>query len=445
MNKFGNFEQPTPVNELQSFDTEKTSETREADYEKFQQEIAAELKKPHNGSYFEKLKRIMGAFVLAGIMTLAVPQEGVAPEVSKERIALDAISLSSKEGDEARKMIRKALAEKGGVEVSPQLSEMAYKPRALADMAQAMAIGEERPYFLKPELVLGKDFVKKNAEQAEEYMDKIKKTIMATVLIKSKTSQASGFVVDTDKESVIVTNAHVAGNNKELFIEYCDGEMAYAQVVVVNEGKDLAILRITNRFAGGEQQEKNENSKKTRKGMRLASDEEFENLKYREKIAIVGNPIGYPFEAAIVEFEYSEQSEGSTEENTENTAEGGKKIWGDKAISIFSTADSRFDTLALYDKEYDLEHKQKGIRSKGVSKSGMSGGPMIILNKKGDPKLIGVNAFSGEAETYLSRNKIGLTVPTFDKNKIHFSGGTSVKDLREFLLKNGYNPDRATS
>lgn len=459
-------------------------ELSEAELNELRKEIAETYRVPYEGSHFKKLKRVVGAFVLAGMAVLANPSEGIAPEVSEERLAIQELNLHDEyERDNFRRIVaalkekgeaveyhvlpgesltpeeRLALEqkrkneqelfgkmvtsfrEKGGIIESPQLPDQIYKPRRLAEDVRTLAMQSKRPYFLKPEIVLGKDFVQKNPEKAREYMEKIKKTIEATVLLRSEKGQGSGVIVNSEQGKIIVTNAHVAGDSKRINIEYPNGEIALAEVVAKSAGKDLAILKIIN----WEDDKKLDygDPRTMKQGIDLAPNKDLDKV---HSVAMIGNPFGYPFEAAVGQVDGIRKS---PRVNRKKTGNAGEENEGSEATLILSLPDSRFKTLEqYYIRGFSDDDWSESSYAKGETKPGMSGGPIISLNEKGEPRLIGVNQIS------LTLTKAGSVVAGIQtlepdailgKKSVRGNGGVSVKDIREFMVKNGFNPDRSST
>ncbi len=461
-----------------------TVELNETELNEFRKEIAETYRVPYKASHFKKLKRVIGAFVLAGMAVMANPAEGIAPTVSEEILALKEFNMGygnnretlrqivkslKEEGggmklqrmpaemltpEEARLLEKKSkideqmfkkvvisLKEKGGIVESPQLPNKIYKPGHLAKEVRALSQKNERPYFLNPEMVLGKDFVQKNPEEAREYMEKIKKTTEATVMLKSRGGFGSGVIINSEQGKLIMTNAHVVHDEEFLVVEYPNGELATAEVMVKSVEKDLAVLRIN----GWDDDEgaRYGNPGEMKQGISLAPDKD---LQYG-LIAMIGNPHGYPFEAAIGlvnEIRKLSQTE------KERLAKTGEENFGLDATLIYSLPDKRFDVLErYYERTFtDNNNRDDILALKGETKPGQSGGPIINLDKKGEPKLIGINQIGGKLD------KIGSVVggiqslrpsAILGEERLVMSGGVSVKDIREFLVKNGFNPDKKSA
>lgn len=460
-------------------------ELNEAELNEFRKEIANTFRVSYDGSYFKKLQRIMGAFVLAGMAVMASPSEGIAPVVSEERLVMHKFNLHSVGDQEAFnkitdslkekagtiesvrlpaepggsafsvedetnsmqqrakdqkifKKITNSLKEKGGIVESPQLPDRIYKPGSLADATQIMAYKSETPYFLKPEIILGKDFVQKNPEKSNEYMKKIKEVIEATTMIENSGGKGSGVIVNTKMGKVVLTNEHVVGDDKEVKIKYSNNEIALAEVVAKDQKKDLAILRIIGWDADGEYG----NLSTTSKALDIETEDLFKNMKPGEKLAAVGNPLGFPFETAINEFKEFDYTLNHLiptrdERKKDNPAEVHELC---EFSMINSVPDSRFNGLALYEREHGLSDEFNRIQ--GGTKFGMSGGPIIRLEKNGKPKLVGINSNlgieRGESKgigKIMGKNLYKKAEPS--KNQF-LSIGVSAKDIQEFLSKNGY-------
>lgn len=401
----------------------------EAEKEKITREFADELRKPYKGSYLKKLERVAVAFILAGITVFATPDTSIAPEISKDLAALMRLKnmdYFSSDYEQTNKIIVKSLKEKGGIIASPQLPETVYKPHSLSYKTRAVAFKDKDPYFLNPKVVLGEKFIKNNPEKTAEYMKKIKETINSTVRIETDINQGSGVIINTNKGKIIITNEHVVGEKSEVFLNYHNNESAYADVVDVDKEKDLAILKLSGGDQNGEYVKKFKEKNKGKEfslndflegimpnGLDIAGDDFLEKARYGEKLAIVGNPLGFPFEVSIAEFSRIEKfNDGFINDKEKPNLR--------KFSAILSVPDSRFTDLALYDSELDFSDPFT-FAPKGASAGGMSGGPIIILEKGDKPAVVGINTFA-------RRTNSGKII----------NGGVSLKDIKEFLAKNGY-------
>lgn len=353
--------------------------------------LAQELKKPENGSFLKKLKRLGGALALAGITTLS-PNSAIAPETTEEyRIAKSGMDLEkeSYQNLELFKRVDKALEETGGIKISPQL-ETVYK--VMPEITKILAMGKvangEIPYFSKPEVILGQEFIYQHPKEAGEYMDKIRKTMKATVMVfKGASLIGSGTIVDTGDGAAIITNEHVAKYDKGDFsFITAGGENFKARRVFADQDRDLAIL------------ESNENlttalKEKKINALKLASKEIQEKLDFGDKLAAIGHPRGFPFEVATSECVNIEKTL-----HHEPTLQLIRRAYSDY---IFSFPDPRFAKLQTYDnKIVNMPVEAK----KGNILGGMSGGPVISLDKKGEPEIVGIttiNAYNPESQNEL--------------------------------------------
>lgn len=213
-------------------------------------------------------------------------------------------------------------------------------------------------------MILGENFIKSNPEQAKKYLEKISIAMKATVKISDILGIGSGVMVkDKTGERRIITNAHVV-NDLVLNVSFINREKATASVMAKDEKKDIAVLKINKeetkiKYTGTDMLEIEENTDEVKNGDTLAS---------------VGNPLDFPFAVGI-----------------------------HKAIRILGfdnilyKKDERFSALELYYRGKDEIFGSRNmiyIRSKGEAISGMSGGPVIELEKTGRPRLVGINSLS---------------------------------------------------
>jgi hypothetical protein len=395
-------------------------EIEESQEEKeLRESFVQELKTPYENSYFQKLKRIAGAFVLAGFTLFASPKEVTLPEISKQSQITEEQFYRLDDLPEHRELFKEAiqsLKKRGGLEISPQLPEQIYKPEFISDMTRILAmirLGQgERPYFKKPETILGKEFIEDNPEKTQEYLGKIKKAMKATVYLERKDkTQGSGVIINTKKGKVIITNEHVVGDELKLFAGFITGfidrsDLKKVEVIAEDAKRDLAILSFP--FDRTTEEELN--------ALGLASldieeDPQLEKFKKDETLASIGHPLGFPFEVALSEFKKTDKDE-----------------FDDDYVYtyIVTKPDKRFDQLALYDRTNPIDrHRSK---SKGDLIEGMSGGPIISLDREGEIKLVGINV------------KI-LRISTKKNEEWHreqYNIGISSKDIKEFLKEKGF-------
>jgi|SRR3989344_3251250 len=343
--------------------------------------FARELKKPNGGSFLTKMKRIGGALALAGITTLS-PRTAIAPETTEEyRIAKSGKDLQkiALQNEELFKRVDRALEETGGIKVSPQL-ETIYKvmPKITEMLAMGRVANGEIPYFSKPEIILGKEFIDKHPKEAKEYLDKIKKTMQATVIVfKGDEIAGSGSIIDTGERSIIITNQHVAEHDEGDFsFVTANGEKFKTRKAFIDRDKDLAVLETGGNFA---------EALKAKKvtALKLASKETLEKLNFGDKLAAVGHPLGFPFEVATAEY-----TDIAKIIHHEPTLKGIRKNHSD---AIFSRPDPRFVKLQSYDSK---TAKVPMNVKKGNFLGGMSGGPVIRLGKTGEPEIIGITTIN---------------------------------------------------
>lgn len=355
--------------------SKETQETAE-----LKKNFAKELRKSEEGSFLKKLKRIGGALALAGLSVIT-PKDAIAPETTEEyRIAKSGRDLEkeSLKNMPLFKRVDKALEETGGIKVSPQL-ETTYK--VMPEIAKMLAMGKmangEIPYFSKPEVILGQEFIYKNPKEAREYMDKIRKTMQATVIVMAgEEIVGSGTIIDAGDQRVVVTNEHVAAGDKgDYSFITSDGKQFKTRTIYTNNKKDLAVLE------SGEDLEQAVKSKSV-SALKLASVGTQKDLQTGNKLASVGHPLKFPFEVALSEYT------GNMQPQSIVVNQVGEKI--NNAEFILSRQDKRFSNLQTY----PITNKNKIEGKKGDILGGMSGGPVILLDKAGEPEIIGINAIN---------------------------------------------------
>jgi hypothetical protein len=349
------------------------------------QKFSQELKKPESGSYYKKLQKIAAAFVLAGFATLVSPQPAIAPEKSKQLKSLKILESSPEKDIELYNKVlaglERAVKEKGGIESSPQLSEEIFKPDILAGIARQVVGKEKEPYFSKPEIIFGEKFVKENPEKTKEYYKKILKTLKATVIVRSKGSLGSGVIIETTKGKIVLTNHHVVEEGN-VFLEFFNGNKVAGEVMGTDSERDLAIVSM----AIPEDKDEDLILKDTN-SLHLNSSPIF---KKGEDLALIGHPRGYPFEVSLAKFVNQELKK-------ETILEPGGGQSGFKPVAIYSQPDERFAKLASYEIPPKWKEKLGPIAHKGDAIWGMSGGPIISLDKEGEPRLVGLNAWRTKA------------------------------------------------
>jgi len=406
-----NFELPEEKKPEQDQELEfENLELVESKEEELREGFVKELKKPHEGSYFKKLERIGAAFALAGLLTVAVPETATLPEKSREFKELEALDHYEKT-DPLRyintlNFLQKKIEEKGGIEISPQLPEEVYKPNKwqIAFGAQMLIGRKETPYFSKPEIVLGKEFIQKNPEQAKEYFERISKTQKATVIVENKEILGSGVIINTKKGKIILTNKHIVGEEKTSLITFINGNKAEAEVLNTDSEYDVAILKIDFPDEMVEKILKGTNS------LDVDPDIPLKSLEPQDRIALIGHPMGYPFEVSLAKV-VNVESKLFQRENQN----------GFLSSEIIFEPDERFVKLAAFETGRKWE-EGGALARKGESIWGMSGGPIIKLDEKGEPRLIGINA-----------KRMCKPLSYF-----YFGIGVHAEALKDFLEKSGY-------
>ncbi len=395
-------------------------ELKESEEKQLREDFAKELKKPYEGSHFKKLQRIAAAFALLGFSFLATPNFAIAPEKSKQMKSLEQLashsespSPATKEDIELYRRIVEGLFKeveiKGGIATSPQLPEEVYKPKALYDVALGF-VGTTEPYFSKPEIIFGEEFVKKNSEKTKGYFERVSKTQKATVIITNKTSGGSGVIINTEKGKLIITNEHVVKENKNVWVKFINGNNVEAKVLSVDSERDIAILKI-------DLQEDIIKEKKVLEDTNSLDLDPDVELKPEENLALIGHPMDYPFEVSLAKLE-----------NVESALVQEENQSGFIAAKIISKPDERFAKLASYD--IPSKFKQgRFLAHKGEAIWGMSGGPIIKLDEKGEPCLIGIN--SNRVESGQSYFALGV--------------GVHAAAIKDFLEKRGYPASAAVS
>ncbi len=386
------------------------SESFEFKEKELREKFAGELKNPYKGSYLKKLERIAGAFVLAGLVTLAAPEKAVLPEKSQDFKEFQMLDYYHYREPfiylDVLTNLQKKIEEKGGIDISPQLPGEVFKPEKLSDIAGLQVEEKEIPYFSKPEIIFGEDFIKKNPEKAKEYFAKISKTQEATVIITTENSQGSGVIINTEKGKMIITNNHVINDKGGKWIKFRNGIMVEAKVLNVDAKNDIAILKI-------DLPEDAIEKKEVLKGTNSLGLDMSPALQSGENIAVIGHPFGYPFEVSLAKVKNTEG---------EFIEEANQKSFVD--TKIFSEPDQRFVKLASYDVPSYMGQELGLIAHKGESIWGMSGGPIIKLDEKGEPRLIGITV---------------QRIPDKTKKSSYFTIGVGIHSqlIGDFLEKSG--------
>lgn len=367
-------------------------------------DFAQELRNTPKGRFYRKLKRWGGIVALAGISVFE-PGTGkaIAPELTREARALMEVERQKEfvrvpDDDELlkkfdpkdrpemekggfwipsfpRKVLKKLrksdpvlfrsilkeMGKKGGVSLSPQLPELTYRQNRFAEILRDEAV--TNPFYNRPEVILGTEFIQEHPEQAKKYLEKIRQTIKATVVLRSTETIGAGVFVKGKGDSVLVlTNAHIAKNPTSLTMSFVDKKGVFTEtrvkMLAEDEKKDIAVLAFNMPGKDSEWAQK-AHTLPLEKGV---------SIKDKEKIALIGHAAGFPYTVGIAD---------------------AIKIPGSN--TLMSYRDKRFSKLELYS---PFSPKQKEIEPmfKGDPIDGMSGGPVISLEQQGDPKLAGLNS-----------------------------------------------------
>lgn len=364
--------------------------------ESFEHRFAEELRRPENGSYVKKMKRLMGAFVLAGLTVFGTAEKATSPELSEEYIAaerlaeskIDILGATKEISPELLKKVIASFQEKGGVPISPQLPETTFKGMEFVEYVRQYGRRGfvERPYFSRPEVILGEKFLNQNPEKAQEYLEKIEDGLRATVRIKTtKGSIGSGVIIPSIRGAVVLTNVHVVEDDNIVSVELINGRVTEGKVILKDNEQDLALLELRSPDIETVLTEAGAHS--------LPFDDRLPEVLRTttqgtegEKLAAIGHPFMFPWEVALCQFRAIEEAR-----------EGAESV-------IIYRPDERFTHLALYgmtstktaeEKEESKEPlKDEGYRGpyfeKGEALWGMSGGPVINLDRKGKARLSGL-------------------------------------------------------
>lgn len=412
----------------------------EQEKQKERQEIAngfaRELRETLKGTFYQKLKKLAGAFVLAGL-SIFEPGQAIAPELTKQAKVLmeverqyELVLSNSEKGDALRKKIHpkgelemdksglfkfpldpkrgmekiqkvdtrlyrdilNQFQEKGGVLLSSQLPETVYRQDRFSEIVQVVSLEVNPPFYNRPEVILGKEFIAKNPEKAKEYLEKISKAMRATVQLEreGEAGLGSGVFIKRKDQVFVLTNEHVVGDSKFLKMGFFDegGVLMQTKVQVLAKDKESDIAVLT--FPG------NKKDLRWTKELVTLPIGEKTSVKDKEKIATIGHAFGFPYTVGIAE---------------------AIRIPGSNAL--LSRRDRRFSALELYS-EFLPDRKEINPFFKGDTISGMSGGPVISLDQHGDPKLAGLNSMTigmhKIGEYYQDKDFEGLS---FQRTKIH--------------------------
>ena len=396
--------------------------------EKLSKDFADELKKPHQGSFFKKLQRIGAAFILSGLAVFGSVEKANAPQLSKNFLTwagFKSLKFDCEENIRAFNLLVEAIEEKGGIEISPEAPDTIFKPLSLAGQvrkgAERKTLLEETPYFSKPEIILGKNFIENNPQKAEKYLAKINKTIKSTTLVRADGKKGgeigTGVIVNTAKGPFVLTAEHIL-RHPIISIQFADTSILQGKIVAKNKKNDLALLEII--LPDCRSQQENANAKefflKTR-DIQPLSVEANPTARPDDDYALVGNPYGFPNEVSLA------KPAGISNEEVSFPKDPLKK----QMHVVWSVPDERFKHLAFFQKQTEKITSGAFFHNKGELIPGMSGGPVINLSDPNEePKVIAINTFFRE-------------MPQKENIKSPISNaGVSGKDIQSFLIKNNF-------
>lgn len=224
-------------------------------------------------------------------------------------------------------------------------------------------------------LLMEKEPLETTARQDEMYRDMMKKT----VFLNSSEGSGSGFFISSD--GYIVTNAHVAADNRDLemmtyddFLAQQRGEQItkrYAKVLLTNKRRDLALLKTEGTFPYFE----------------LETDRR--SYQTGAEVVAIGAPLG----------------------NKWSVSKG-----------VLSATRARMDDLQVPQADY--------IQTDAAINPGNSGGPLILL-KTG--KVAGVNSFGPSKEM---AEGINFAITAFEvKRTLGISQPVKSQDIENRLIK----------
>lgn len=392
---------------------ESQTEQKAEKQESIETEYAKELENTPKGGFRKKLTKIAAAFALAGYLMGA--GEAIAPEATEESKGVYDIDYTRENQPDLYKKILEQIKQTGGVKMSPQLPETTYRPRKIAKIAEHLAAQSEEPFYNNSKVILGEKFVKDNPEGTKDYMEKISTAIKATVRIAQEGSIGSGVIVKTENKKFILTNAHVCEGGDEAVVTFNDHRSFVLKVKARDEKNDIAMIDIPETL---------ESILTNTEALELEKKQDSDFWHIEERVVSVGNPLGFPSAVGICK----------------RTIVPGEK-------GVFYYPDERFKNLELYKLEtYKIRKEQPantgigGISGVNVSGTpleiekdekifqktgaipGMSGGPLISLDKKGRPELIGLVQAYREYKTNPEAT-LGVAVPA--------------EKIREFLEEKG--------
>jgi len=373
---------------------EPEAEQKPEQQESIETEFAKELENTPKGGFRKKITKIAAAFALAGYLMGA--GEAIAPQATEESKGVYDIDYTREHQPELYKKVLEQIKEKGGIITSPQLPEMLYRPEKIAEIAKEVAEKSEKPFYNKPEVILGEKFVRENPEKTKEYMEKISTAIKATVRIELEDGIGSGVIVKSGNKKFILTNAHVCGENSRVDVHFSNNASFNLKVMAMDEENDIAMIEVP---------EATEALLKETEALELEKGQGSNIKRMGETIASIGNPLGFPFAVGICTRAYFP----------------GQKKW----LNYFP--DKRFENLELYTikhiqvkkgpsvfyeranisiPKYEFVESDEDFRKTGAI-PGMSGGPIISLDTKGKPQLSGIVKGATEIPT----TTIGYAVP----------------------------------
>ncbi len=359
--------------------------------EKLRQSFALELKKPHQKSFFKKLQKIAAAFVLAG--SLAFPlKEAVAPETTEEIVAAENLDYYEKNKPDIYQKVLKQIREKGGVTPSPQSKDTIYKTSKIGALTREMAFASEKPYYNNPEVILGEKFIKENPQKSKEYLQKINVAIKATVMLKIDDQKfASGSIIQGKEYKIVLTNAHVVKNRRFIDGRLANGEYTTFEIVAKDSKNDIAALKIPEIQVNNKILDNIEPLKIC--GVFPVNifpshnSDSVLDYKNNEQIATIGHPLGeFPFAVFMAKIDAYHSGQMTKTDS------------GAEFRPLEFKPDERFRYLELYTNDMpannpampDLQIKEVAGKR---TMPGVSGGPVIRLEKSEGPMLIGINSF----------------------------------------------------
>lgn len=328
--------------------------------EKTEKGFARELRETPKGGFYSKLKKIGSAFALAGLISFYPEHKALAPQPSPELKVLESISSIKKlkKNSGMYEQVLKSFQEKGGVPLSPDLPNTILRDERFSEIVDNEALKSDKPFYNKPEVILGEEFIKNNPEKAKEYLEKISTAMKSTVKIREKKYNGdftigSGVLVRTKKGRFIITSNHVIENSYPISISLITNETIDSHIIAQDENSDIAVLSIDEKEYKGTDA--------------LELEENPNDVRNNDTIASVGHPLGFPFAVGI-----------------------SKVIRFSGYGNIFYVKDKRFSASELYLERGNLGAESQ-IKLKGEAIPCMSGGPMIKLGGKGKPRLVGIN------------------------------------------------------